>query len=84
MPKESSIQASIIKNHKAHGWLCVKLIQTTMNGIPDLMLIRHKRVVFVEVKTGKNKSTPLQLYCHKLISEQGLDVFETNNPDFLL
>jgi Holliday junction resolvase len=82
--KESEIQSKIIKNHKDEGWLAIKLIQTNTNGIPDLLLIKDGRVVFVEVKRQYEKSTPLQQYVQKQLRDKGMSVFETHNPDFQL
>lgn len=82
--KESAIQKRIKEIHEKDGWMVVKLIQTTMNGIPDLLLLRHGRIVFVEVKKKGQKSTPLQEYVQNIIKSKGIDVFETCNPDFRL
>jgi Holliday junction resolvase-like predicted endonuclease len=82
--KESLIQKKIKETHERDGWIVIKLIQTTLNGVPDLMMMKAGQVVFVEVKTGKNKSTPLQQYVQNKIREKGITVFETSNPDFHL
>ena len=82
--KESEIQKKITDSHRRRGYIVVKLIQTTMNGIPDLMLIRRGKVKFVEVKCGKNKSSPLQCYQQKILREAGVEVYETNDPEFKL
>lgn len=82
--KEAAIQKKIKDTHEKDGWLVVKIIQTTMNGIPDLLLIKDGRVIFVEVKQKKEKSTPLQEYIQNKIRSKGIDVFETCNPDFHL
>jgi Holliday junction resolvase len=81
---EADIQKKLIKNLEKKGWMVVKLIQTTTNGIPDLLLMRDKKVVFIEVKHRGARSTPLQEYVQNKIRECGIDVFETNNPDFLI
>lgn len=82
--KEAAIQKKIKETHEKDGWLVVKIIQTTMNGIPDLLLIKDGRVIFVEVKQKKEKSTPLQEYIQNKIRSKGIDVFETCNPEFHL
>ena len=82
--KESSIQKKIIQSHESDGWIVVKLIQTTMNGIPDLLLLRNGRIAFVEVKRKGEKSTPLQIYIQNKIRSKNIDVFVTSNPDFHL
>ena len=69
--KESSIQAKIAKRLRENGWLVVKLIQTTMNGIPDLMAIRKGNVIFLEVKKPGEDATELQKYVMDNINKAG-------------
>lgn len=82
--KEAAIQKKIKETHEKDGWLVIKLIQTTMNGVPDLLMIKGGRAVFVEVKKAKMKSTPLQEYIQNKIRSKDIDVFETSNPEFRL
>jgi Holliday junction resolvase len=82
--RESAIQKKIKANLEKEGWLVIKLIQTTMNGIPDLLLLREGRTVFIEVKHPGNHSTPLQEYIQEKLRSRGVEVYETCNPDFHL
>lgn len=81
---ESKIQASIIDKLKIHGWEVFKIIQSNRNGIPDLMCLRRGRCVFVEVKARGKTSTPLQVYVQNRIRAAGVDVYEANDPGFLI
>ena len=58
--RESELQKKIKDRLIKNGWSVIKLIQTNMNGIPDLMCIRKGRVMFLEVKTEKGIVAPLQ------------------------
>jgi Holliday junction resolvase len=58
--RESELQKKIVDRLNRHGWSCIKLIQTNMNGIPDLMCIRKGTVMFLEVKTETGVVAPLQ------------------------
>jgi Holliday junction resolvase len=58
--KESQIQKKIMDRLRKNGWLVVKLIQTNMNGIPDLMCIRNGVTMFLEVKAENGSLSPLQ------------------------
>ena len=58
--RESQLQAQITKRLKDNGWFVTKLIQTSTNGIPDLMAIRKGVVIFLEVKQPGKKASPLQ------------------------
>jgi len=57
---EQAIQKKISDKLKKEGWIVVKLIKTTMNGIPDLMALRNGETLFVEVKRPKGVLKPLQ------------------------
>ena len=57
---ESQIQKKIIQRLEAAGWFVTKLIQTSTNGIPDLLIIRQGVVMFIEVKNEKGDVSPLQ------------------------
>lgn len=70
--RESILQAKIIKALESAGWFVVKLIQTSKNGIPDLLCLKNKEVVFIEVKAEKNKPSPLQMYVMGKIKEQNV------------
>jgi len=61
--KESELQAKIIKHYEAKGYLVIKIIQSSKNGIPDLLLIKDAvHPFFIEVKTEKGILSDLQKY----------------------
>ena len=70
--KESQLQSKIIERLKSHGWYVVKLIQTNVNGIPDLMAIRKGNVIFLEVKREGEELKPLQEHRIKQLNEAGV------------
>ena len=72
--KESEIQRKIKKRYEADGWLVVKLIKTTLNGIPDLICLKKGRTLFIEVKTDKGVLSELQKFTHKELIKQGFEV----------
>lgn len=76
---ESTLQSKIIKQLTSKGFLCVKLIQTNLNGIPDIMCLRNGIVIFIEVKSEKGKVRPLQEYRHKQLREHGFEVLVVND-----
>lgn len=71
---EKNIQAAIIKQLEKSGWLVIKLIQTTMNGIPDLLALRDGTAVFIEVKRPGGKVSPLQTFRIEQIKEKHFQV----------
>lgn len=72
--KESIIQSNIKRKLEISGWFVTKLLQTTTNGIPDLLALRDGRVVFIEVKQPGKKPTILQSYRHEQIRKKGFEV----------
>jgi Holliday junction resolvase len=69
--KESTIQSKIAKRLRENGWLVTKLIQTSMNGIPDLMAIRRGNVIFLEIKKPGEDASELQKYVIDNINKAG-------------
>ena len=57
---ESKRQAKIIAKLTQEGWLCVKLIKTSVNGIPDIMALKGGKTMFIEVKQPDGKLSELQ------------------------
>lgn len=70
--KESQLQTQIKNRLTKHGWLVVKIISSSMNGIPDLMCIRKGVVMFFEVKTENGVVAPLQEYVMKVLNDNGI------------
>lgn len=69
---ESKIQAKIIKRFTDAGYLVIKLIKTSKNGIPDLMALKDGKVLFVEVKRPLlGKLSKVQEYRIKELKEYG-------------
>ena len=60
--KESLLQSKIRKKLKDAGWFVTKLIQTSTNGIPDLLIIRNEIVIFIEIKKEDGRLSPLQQF----------------------
>lgn len=72
--KESEIQKKIKTRLEEFGWIIVKLIQTNLNGIPDLLCLRNGVAVFIEVKSEDGEISHLQLYRIEKIEEQNFKV----------
>ena len=85
MALEQNLQKKIQKKLQADGWLCIKLIKTTLNGIPDLMALKDGKTIFIEVKQPKGKLSELQKLRIEQLTEQGFEVkiWTDYNVDFL-
>jgi hypothetical protein len=73
MPLETSITRSIQKFAKSRGWWEMKIAGGAFQraGVPDLLLIKNGRAVFLEVKQPGKKPTALQVQVMKEIREIG-------------
>jgi Holliday junction resolvase len=71
---ESKIQTKIKKKLQEDGWMVIKLIKTSMNGIPDLMCLKDGDVKFIEVKQPKGVISPIQQYVIDTLRTNGFDV----------
>ncbi len=71
---ESAIQTQIRDALKKSGWIVIKLIQTSLNGVPDLMCLKEGKTVFIEVKQPGKYSTHLQRVRHGQLKSEGFEV----------
>ena len=83
---ESAIQSSIKKKMEDDGWIVIKLIKTSMNGICDLMCLKEGEVIFIEVKQPKGVISPIQTHVIKTLRTNGFDVkvWVKYNEDYVL
>lgn len=80
---ESIIQKKVTQKFEAAGWLVVKIIQTTMNGWPDLQCHKDGVTIFVECKASGKSPGALQRYRHAQLRDQGFRVLVVYNADNL-
>ena len=83
---ESKIQTKIKKKLEEKGYLVVKLIKTSCNGIPDLMCLKDGKAIFIEVKQPTGVLSELQKLRIKQLSDLGFDckVWTDYECDFML
>lgn len=80
--RESIIQSQIKKYLESNGWMVIKLIQTSCNGIPDLLCLRDGKAVFLEIKQPGKKPNDLQKYRMEKLRKQGFEaVYVTSVND---
>ena len=82
---EKQIQKKIINQLQKEGWLCVKLIKTSCNGIPDLLCLRNGITMFVEVKREQGEFSELQKVRVEQLKQKGFEVkvWTDYNTDFV-
>ena len=71
---ESARQTQIKKKLEEDGWIVIKLIKTSMNGICDILALKDGKAMFVEVKQPKGVLSPIQNHVIKTLRENGFDV----------
>lgn len=72
---ESIRQTKIKKQLEKDGYFVIKLIKTSVNGIPDLMALKNGDTIFIEVKQPKGVLSEIQKYRIKELREKGFLVY---------
>ena len=71
---ESARQTQIKKKLQEDGWIVIKLIKTSITGIPDILALKDGKAMFVEVKQLKGVLSPIQDHVIKTLRENGFEV----------
>ena len=71
---ESARQTQIKKKLQEDGWIVVKLIKTSLTGIPDLLALKDGKAMFVEVKQPKGVLSPIQHHVIETLRTNRFDV----------
>ena len=80
---EAQYQTKIKKAAEKNGWTVIKIIRATVNGYPDLMLLKPDRPpIFIEVKDTGGKLSKVQEYQIKLLRLKGFIVLVAYPADF--
>ncbi|MCC2248930.1 VRR-NUC domain-containing protein [Virgibacillus sp. AGTR] len=73
-PRESKIETYLKEQIKAVGGLCYKW-KSTVNGVPDQIVIFDGNVHFIEVKRPGEKPRANQIIIHEKIQKQSVPVY---------
>lgn len=79
-PIESKIETYLKTQIKNIGGLCFKW-KSTVNGIPDQIVIFDSNVHFIEVKRPGEKPRANQIHVHGQITKQGVPVFTIDTTE---
>jgi hypothetical protein len=71
---ESEIERKHCALARANGWVVEKIMRTGRSGFPDRIYIKNGRVVFIEFKRPKGRTTKQQLHRHKELRDAGAEV----------
>ncbi len=67
----SKKQSDLKRFWQKKGYLVVNIIRCSVNGMPDLMALKNKEVVFIESKEKGDSVKPLQVFRMQQLSDQG-------------
>jgi len=70
---EQQIQKKITDQLTNDGWFVIKLMKTSINGIPDLMALKNGTTKFIEVKKPRGIISEIQKYRIKQLRKQGFE-----------
>lgn len=70
-PLEKSIERRLADYCKKADILCLKFVSPGNKGVPDRILIRQGRVLFLELKQKGKRPTPLQFHTLEKFREHG-------------
>ena len=72
---EKTLERKLRQHIEALGGLAIKLVATHFTGLPDrLILLPGARILFVEVKTTKQKPRARQRLVHDQLRRLGFEV----------
>jgi len=78
--RESVIESYLVKEVKKVGGLCYKFM-SSVNGVPDRIVIYKGDTYFVEVKRPGGKVRKDQKKVHADIKDRGVDVYVIDTRD---
>ena len=59
---EAQWQRKLIEKHEAEGWYVIKLMRANKSGLPDLIMLKPDKVLFVEAKAKDGVVSAIQKY----------------------
>ena len=80
--RENQVEKHLVKRVKELKGLCIKINSTSMNGLPDRMvLLPGGKIVFFELKSTGCTPRPLQMVAMKKLIDLGFGVFIADNKE---
>ena len=74
--REKAIEAKLVETVKSMGGLAPKFISPGIDGMPDrIVLLKHGRLAFVEVKADGRKPRPLLVRRKRQLEALGFSVY---------
>jgi Holliday junction resolvase len=80
---ETKIKAKVTKRLKQLGFLVIRLRSTDPTGMPDLMALKNKSVVFIETKTETGVLSGIQIKTIQNLEKCGFRVLVVSSAEML-
>lgn len=80
-PLESQLEKRLVEWCRRNGFLTFKFVSPNNRGVPDRIIIRNGRILFLELKQQGAKPTPLQMHEMKRLADAGCRVAWADNFD---
>ena len=78
--REKAIEAKLVETVKSMGGLAPKFISPGTDGMPDrIVLLKHGRLAFIEVKANGRSPRPLQVRRKRQLEALGFSVYCLND-----
>jgi len=78
---EKDIERKSAQWAKRNDWLTYKFTSPAQRGVPDRVFIKGGRVVFIEYKTAKGRTTKLQDLVIAAMRAHGAEVYVCRSVD---
>ena len=73
--KEAKIENYLKESAEKKGFMCLKFVSPSLDGVPDRIIIGHGLVFFVETKAPGGTPRKLQISIMRTMKEHGALVF---------
>ena len=81
-PLEKHLEAAFAREARVLGWLTYKIERANVRGLPDRVLIRGSRTVWVELKRLGRQPTDQQKLRHAEMRAAGAEVYVVDSMEF--
>lgn len=78
---EKNVEKKLRLAIKAKGGLCLKWVSPGTTGVPDRIVILRDKILFVEVKFGRNGLSPQQRKVKSMMEALGHEVHVVNEDN---
>ena len=79
---EKTLEQKLVQAVKNMGGLCLKFVSPGFDGVPDrIILLPHKHMAFVEIKTTGLKMRSLQVRRKRQLESLGFSVYCLDRPE---